>query len=158
MKAFQLIFLLFAIILFSQCHKTKPYVPVQLCPDLTENINSVEMFIYKKWEWTESRQIDRSGTTIYSYPKVEGYSLQLKLTSDTAIFYKNNFPDVSYKFRVCLEKEITNDSSDDKTVIVMYDLTSGSYHHYYRIQACENFLVLLQSYRSDISPDMIYKK
>jgi hypothetical protein len=71
------------VLLFCQCRKDKACTPVQICENLTENADSIATYLPNKWQWVESKQIDRGGNITYSYPETAGYSSKLILKSDT---------------------------------------------------------------------------
>src|SRR5258705_2751802 len=38
----------------------KPYVPIQRCPDLTRNMDSISKYIHGTWEWVEEKRYERN--------------------------------------------------------------------------------------------------
>jgi hypothetical protein len=154
------IILLMIVTLFS-CRKNieKPYVPIVLCSDLTDNKDTIDKYIYGTWEWVEQKLFaTQTNEYVYQTPKTEGYTFVLNFSGDTAKFYKNNLLTTLYRFQIQKEKEITNWPDDNKTVMVYYDFATGQRQNYFRIETCKNYFVQEQSYRSDAAWDVVWKR
>ena len=75
---FLFIFLLALAVYGVACKKENegPYVPVKRCPDLTNNMNTLSMYIKGKWQFVEEKRIARYNGTEYFTPTSQGWGHQ----------------------------------------------------------------------------------
>jgi hypothetical protein len=149
--------ILLSCILFYACKKDKPYVPVTICPDLSNDFDTIQNYVQGDWDWRENRTYDRGGL-FYQSPGTEGYTVQLSIHNNDVVFFKSYSIPIAYKFKILREKAITQWPDDNEPIMALYEITNGNYHHYYRIYMCKEYLLLDLSYKSDVSPEMIYKR
>ena len=160
MKQFLIIILLFSI--FS-CKKkpVEEYIPVQILCTLSKNIDTVTLYIQGTWEWLEEKRYNRGLQKIeYFTPKTQGYSLTLKLSNDTARYFKNNLLESTYTFKIQRLTEIsgTNFPEDQDPVIVFYNLHNGLRSSYVPLKICSNYLLLQYQFVRSIEGEWIWKK
>jgi hypothetical protein len=158
MKSCKILLPILILVFLCQCKRDKPYVPVTLCTDLSTNRDTVNLFLKGRWRWVEDRVRSRSGAVFYYTPKTQGYQDYINIYSDTIAFLRDGAPVLVHKFKIQKEADVTNWPDDSITILATYDLSGNNYIRHYRIGICKDFLVLYQSYRSDIEPDGIYKR
>lgn len=145
--------ILIATISFYGCEeKEKPYIPVQLCSDMTNNIDSINKYIHGTWKWVEEKRYNRI-TREYEYatPKDYGYNLTQIFSGDTLKFFKNTTPDSVYQFKIQRELEISNIPTDSTTVVAYYSFYTMQSRGYVAIMICKNQLLMLHdTYRDGI--------
>jgi hypothetical protein len=156
------IFLLVLTCIAFSCSKkedNKPYVPIQLCTDISRDIDTINKYIPGTWKWAEDKLFaSQTGEYVYMTPETEGYSVTLKISGDTARFYKNSLADSTYRFQILKESDITGFPEDDKSVIAYYSFATGLRRNYLRIRICQGCFVTEQSYRSDAGSDRIWER
>lgn len=136
----------------------KPYVPVVRCPDLTRNIDTINRYIQGTWEFLEELRCSWDGCQ-YLTPSSPGmYRTTLKLSSDTARFFKNNTPDSVYKFRIQREFEISNYAPDSLPVIVYYSFYTGIRRTYVPIMICKDQLLMQHQLVSSFVGESIWAR
>jgi hypothetical protein len=151
-----------SIVLFfaSGCEREKkPYVPVQRCPDLTRNMDTISKYIHGTWEWLEEMRIDRYSGIQYFTPNTPGwYSLTVKLSNDTAKFFVNNFPDSVFQFRIQKWMEITNYPTDSIPVIAYYSFYTGVRRNAIPIMICKDQLLMQNQLVSSIFGENVWRR
>lgn len=157
-KIILFIFILF--VLFCACKKEKqdgPYVPVVRCADLTRNIDTINHFIKGNWDWAEEYRVTRLNGGEYITPSSPGsYHTLLKLSGDTARFFKNGQPDSVYRFRIQRESEISNYPPDSLPVLVYYSFYTGLRRTYVPVMICKDQLIMQHQYVSSIVGERIW--
>ena len=156
-----LLLVLLTSMFFSHCKKEedKPYVPIQLCSDIGVDMDTINKYIQGTWKWAEHKLFaSQTGEYIYMTPKTEGYNITLKISGDTAKFYRNSSADSTYRFQILKESDITGWPDDSQPVIAYYSFITGLRESYFRVKICQNYFVAEQSYRSDIVGDVIWKR
>ena len=156
-NAFILLVAGIAILFIYGCEKEeKPYVPVVRCTSLTRDIDTINTFIHGTWEFLEELRCSWDGCQ-YLTPKSPGMNrITLKLSNDTARFFKNSMPDSVYKFRIQREFEISNYPPDSLPVIVYYSFYTGLRRTYVPIMICENQLLMQHQFVSSIVGESIW--
>jgi hypothetical protein len=147
---------LFTAILFSCKKEHKPYVPVQRCADLTRNIDTINLYIRGNWRFVEELRFSREYGLQYLTPDSEGEGhWTLKISGDTATFFTNNVQDVSYRFRIQRELEITNFSTDSMPCLVFYKFASSQPTIYVPVLICRNQLLMQDQYVSSFGGETL---
>ena len=100
----------------------------------------------------------QTGEYFYETPQTRGYVITLKLSGDTAKFYKNSKADSTYRFKILKESDVTGWPDDQAPVIAFYRFATGVRGSYFRIKICEKYLVTEQSYSSDLGGDSIWER
>ena len=149
--------------LFCCCkkNKTMEYQPVQIPCELTKNMDTARLYIQGRWQWLEERRMSQSqGQLVYLTPQNQGYTLSMKLSNDTARFFRNSRPDSVYTFKIQRLAEIsgTNFPEDQDTVLVFYNLYNGMRNSYVPLKICGNYLLLQYQYVSSVVGEVIWKK
>jgi hypothetical protein len=141
------------------CEKEeKPYVPVVRCPNLTRDIDTINKYIRGDWEFLEELRCSWDGCQ-YLTPKSSGmYHITLKLSNDTARFFKNNMPDSVYNFKIQREFEISNYPPDSLPVIVYYSFYTGIRRTYVPIMICKNQLLMQYQFVSSSVGERIWTR
>ena len=150
-----------ALIFIYGCEKDeKPYVPVERCPDLTRNMDTINKYIHGTWQWLEEKRYDRyKNEYVYFTPKTPGwYNLSISLSGDTIRFFKNNIPDSVYRFKIQRELEITNYPTDSLPVIAYYSFYNGVIRNYVPIMMCKKQMLLQYQFDSDIAGEDVYQR
>lgn len=152
--------IIFIIIFLSACDKEiEPYKPIEICADISRSHDSITKHIHGNWEWVEGKRLNSVDNFFYFItPKTEGYKIRLRITGDSAWFFKNGVSSSLYKFLILKESDITNWPDDNLPVIAFYDLNSGVRQSYFRIKICQSYLVTELLYRSEVGSDRIYKR
>jgi hypothetical protein len=153
----QFFILLFCSLLFITCKKDKPYQPVQLCSEISNNADSIHKYIKGEWNWVEGRRMNRQGEMEYITPKTQGYKETVKITSDTLIASRSGQPDLVGTYAIGKESDITNMPEDSASVLIVTQLPSTN-QFYYQVFICKEYMMFYLSYRGDVSYDVIYKK
>ena len=155
----QLLSFLLVVCLVYSCKKeeeTKPYEPIQRNPDLSRNIDSINKYIQGTWEWKEELRVSWDGIR-YLTPQTPGmHHDYLKLSNDTARFFRDNKYDSVYKFRIQRELEITNYPTDSMWVIVYYSFYTGLRRSYVPILISKNQLLMQHQFVSSIVGENIW--
>ena len=116
------------------------------------------LYIKGRWNWLGDKAVDRDGSAKYSTPTIKGYTEELELFEDTAIFYRDHQITASFKYKILLEKEVSFGLDDNNNCLVLYDLSTGNFKKYYPVKICKDYLILEQTYRSDYEPDRTFKR
>ena len=146
---------------FYCCKKeNQPYKPLERCPDLTNNMDTISKYIDGNWIWLEEKRWDRvKGEYEYLTPQTEGYTLQLVLSGDTARFYKNNDADSVYKFKILRESDIETWQPDDTLpVIAFFGFSTGVRQSYVPIKICKDQLLMQHQFVSSIVGERIWNR
>lgn len=141
MRAIPLI--LFLLSIYS-CKKDSniPYQPVQVCSDLSNNIDSINKYIHGKWNWAEDKYLDRSSSNmVYITPKTTGYIRTMNITDSTITFYKNYFIQDKYKYKVAKGSDIPYFGSGNEVYLEFRDFKTGNYYGFVPISICSEYLV-----------------
>ena len=155
----------FIILLFSifSCKK-KPgeeYIPVQIPCTLSKNIDTVKLYIQGTWEWLEEKRADRvQQKFVYLTPQTQGYTSTMQIGKDTIRFFKNNYPDSVYTYKILLQHDITgtNYPEDQDPALVFYRLYDGLRSNYVPLKICPDYLLLQYQYVTSIGGEIILKK
>lgn len=167
----QFIFIIPIISVFFSCRKLKvieepivtieEYKPVQIPCSLTKNLDTARLYIQGTWQWIEEKRYNRGlQKTEYLTPQNQSYTLTLKLSNDTARYFKNNQTDSVYTFKIQRLTEIsgTNFPEDNDPVLVFYKLHNGIRHSHVAFKICSNYLLLQYQYVTSIGGETIWKK
>ena len=150
------------IITFSHCkHKEVVYQPIQIACTLSKNFDTIKATIQGTWQWLEEKRVNRIAQRFdYLTPQNQGYSLVLKINNDTAKFYKNNYSDSVYTYKVVPLREIsgTNFPEDNDPVLVFYNLHNGLRDSHVPIKVCDSYLLLQYQFVNSIIGEYIWKK
>ena len=142
---FLFIFLLALAVYCFVCKKEdeSPYVPVKRCPELTNNMNTLSMYIKGKWQFVEEKRIARYNGTEYFTPTSQGWGHQTIIFSDTtAQYFIDNRLDSNYRYRILWQCDITNYPLDSIPVLTFFSLSTGQRIYYVPIFICNNQLLL----------------
>ena len=158
MKNFLLLILL-ATFIFTSCKKPeidKPYVPVTRCADMTENMDTINLFIRGNWEWVESYSITRTFQG-YVTPNTPGKNHHsLKLHGDTLQFFENIIPDSIYAFRIQRLSDFTNYPDDSLPVITYRSRYTGMGGGIIPIKICKDQLLIHSEGVSSIDVESLW--
>lgn len=159
----QLLIITFIISILSCCKKNEAveYQPIQIPCQLTKNLDTARLYIQGTWQWLEEKRYNRGlQKTEYLTPQNQGYTLTLKLSNDTARYFKNNLPDSVYTFKIQRLTEIsgTNFPEDNDPVLVFYRLHNGQRNNHVPLKICINYLLLQYQYVTSIGGETIWKK
>jgi len=149
--------ILTCVIFLSACKKEdKPYIPIERCSDFTNNIDSINKYIYGTWERMEEVRRERSTGITYYYPGTSGWrNFVYKFSSDTVTMYNNGVKDSVYRFKIQRELEITNFPLDTSAVVVYYSFYTGLRRKYIPITICKTRLIFLNNLSSDVVGDWL---
>jgi hypothetical protein len=140
------------------CEKEeKPYVPVQLCPEITNNMDTILKYIPGTWSWVEEKRFNRI-TREYEYftPKDFG-TWFLNFSGDTAKFFKNETIDSVYRFKIQRLFEIPGYlPTDSLPVLAYYSFHTGMRRSYVPIMICDTQLLMQLDIFSDIAGNRIW--
>jgi hypothetical protein len=151
-------------LLFAQCKKEdKPYQPIQICSDLSYDIDTIKLYIQGNWQWLENKWYNfDSRDYAYRTPKTEGYVKYMSFTGNSASVHSltsiANTIIATYIYKIQRESEITNFPEDTNAVLVLYNRSTGQRESYFRVAICKNFLITARSYRSDGEGDDTWKR
>lgn len=148
------------IFLFSCKKEDKPYKPVQVCKEITNNKDSIIKYFYGNWNWLEEKRFNSFLNEVeYLTPKTEGFTLLLKLKADTASFYKNGVIDSVYAFKITEEKDFSNVPTDNIPVIAFFDLSTKSQLQYYvPVKICSDYLLFQYNLVSSLGGSAIWER
>lgn len=150
-KYIPFLFLICISVLYGCEKEEKPYVPVQLCADLSRNMDTINQYIHGTWDWIEEKRYNRiKGEYEYFTPKDYGYNLTRIFSGDTLKFFNNTTLDSVYQFKIQKEFEITNFPSDTLSVIAYYSFHTGLSRGYVPIIICKTQLLMLHDINSDV--------
>lgn len=161
MKLLFISILLLSLLCCCKKNKTVEYQPIQIPCALTKNMDTARLYIQGTWLWLEEKRITQSGgQLVYLTPQNQGYTLSMKLSNDTARFFRNNQPDSVYTFKIQRLAEIsgTNFPEDQDPVLVFYNLYNGLRNSHVPIKICSDYLLLQYQYVSSIVGETIWKK
>jgi hypothetical protein len=151
-------------LIFFSCkkkHIAAEYIPVQVPCTLSKDLDTAKLYIQGYWNWLEEKRYSRGlQKTVYLTPQNQGYTLSMKLSNDTAYFFRNNKPDSIYTYKVLLQREITgtNYPEDNDPALVFYSVNTGIRQWYTPIMICQDFLILQGQYVTSIGGEQIWKK
>lgn len=159
----QLLIFTLLISIFSCCKKNEAeeYQPIKVPCQLTKDLDTARLYIQGTWQWLEEKRYNRGLQKIeYLTPQNQGYTLTMKLSNDTARFFKNNQPDSVYTYKVIRLTEIsgTNFPEDQDPVLAIYSIRNGIRQWYTPLKVCSNFLILQGQYVTSIGGEQIWKK
>ena len=133
-------------------------MPFEIPCTLTRDSGLAKIYIKGTWEWVQEKRVNRQqGDFIYLTPKTEGYTLKMIIGDSTIKFFKNNVLTES-KYKIQLERDITNYFEDSLTVSASYRISDGVREGYVPIKICNNYLLQQFQYVSSISGEYIWKK
>jgi hypothetical protein len=147
MKHLSILILISIIFLYGCEKKEEPYVPIQRCPDLTRNMDTINKYIHGTWEWKEEK--------IYDRYKNE-YERTMRLFADTAIISIPNIPDSVFRFRIQWQFEITGFPTDSLPMLVYYSFYTGIRQNAVPIKICKNQLLLQRQLVSSIQGEALW--
>lgn len=161
MKKTILIILLLPNLLCCKKKAIVDYKPIEIPCTLTKEIDTARLYIKGYWNWLEEKRYNRGlQKTIYLTPQNQGYTLSMKLSNDTAYFFKNNVPDSVYTYKVLRQNEITgtNYPEDQDPALVFYRTYDGQRNSYVPLKICSNYLILQYQFVRSIEGEQIWKK
>ena len=150
---------IFLAIFLVRCKKeeTKPYEPIIITEYLTRNIDSAKILFQGKWNWIETKRLNRN-SFIYTTPQTEGSSYTSLFSNDTIYGFKNGLFTNSQKFGFKIRKEISGViPSDSMPVIVYYDALNNI-QVYIPYLISKNYFILQWQYVHSGYGEAIYKK
>ncbi|MBI2729156.1 MAG: hypothetical protein HYX40_00110 [Sphingobacteriales bacterium] len=124
-------------------------------------MDTAKLYIQGTWLWLEEKRMSQSqGQLMYLTPQNQGYTLSMKLSNDTARFFRNNQPDSVYTFKIQRLAEIsgTNFPEDQDPVLVFYRLTNNLRAWHVPFIICPDYLQLQYQYVRSIEGEQIWKK
>lgn len=134
-----------------------PYHPVQVCSDISNNVDSINKYIQGRWNWLEEKRWDRISFSFeYITPKTSGYIETIKIKDSTIIFYKNYFIVAKYNFKIIKESDLFPGASDN-AFFEFLDTKTGYTTNLVPISACSQFLVFHFEVVSDVAGTVTYK-
>jgi hypothetical protein len=123
-------------------HNDTPYQPVQVCSNLSSNIDSVNKYIHGKWYWVETKYFTPAiPHTLYTLPSTEGYINTINISDSTLKFYKDYFLKDKYKFKTDKGSNIPYFGSGDEAYLEFFDYKTGIQGSFVPITICSNYLV-----------------
>ena len=142
------------------CFLEDVQTPVTIECNLTNDLDSVKLYIRGTWTWLQEERRQRGQPTKYLTPKTEGVSRVLKLQNDTATFYQCGKIVETHKFAIIRLKEIsgTNFPEDEWSVLVYYNLETGLRVHHIPVKICADRLVMQNQFVSSIIGEEIWKR
>jgi hypothetical protein len=153
------VLILISIIFFYGCEKKEePYVPIQRCPDLTRNMDTLNKYIHGTWDWREEMRYDRSQNGyLYLTPNTPGRSERtMRLFADTAVISIPNIADSVFRFRIQRQFEITGFPTDSLPMLVYYSFYTGIRQNAIPIKICKNQLLLQHQFISSIYGEFLW--
>lgn len=157
-----LLILPFLLVTLQFCKKEdKPYEPVKVCDNLSNDKNVIDQYLLGNWEWLQDKSYAWSPEPIYTTPKTAGFSETVTITNDQMKFVRVNRTGVEttiFNCKVVREGELTNMSSDSAWTLAIYDVANNNLLNWWRLQTCSSHMILQNAYRGELYPDRTYKK
>jgi hypothetical protein len=151
--------ILFSLFILCSCNKPKtdePYVPVARCPDMTRNMDTINLFIHGDWEWVESYKITREFQG-YVTPNTQGENRRnLKLRGDSLQFFINNSPDSIYRFHIRLLSDLTGYPDDSLPIIDYVSRYTGMGGGIIPLKICKNQLLMQTQYTTSSGGESLW--
>lgn len=151
-------------LIFFSCkkkHVDAEYIPVKVPCTLSKNLDTAKLYIQGYWNWLEEKRYSRGlQKTVYLTPQNQGYTLGMKLSNDTAYFFKNNKADSIYIYKVLLQGDVTgtNYPEDSDPALVFYRIFDGKRSSYVPLKICSDYLSLQYQFVTSIGGETIWKK
>ena len=148
------------IVTIFSCHKHPdlPYRPVQVCTDISSNVDSVNKYIHGRWNWLEEKRWVRTTFSFeYITPQTTGYIQNIKIVDSTIILYRNYFIEDKRNFKVVKESDLYP-GGDNSAYFVFLDPKTNLVTNEVPITACSEFLIFHFEVISDFSGAFTYKK
>lgn len=134
-------------------------MPFQIPCTLSGDSNLAKVYIKGTWEWVQEKRVDRRlQDFIYLTPKTEGYTRKIIIDDSLVRSFKNGNIESTYKYKILLEKDITNFPEDSLTVFAQYRISDGIRDGYVPIKICQNYLLLQLQYVTSILGEETWKK
>lgn len=146
-----------------QCRLEEVVTPFIAPCKTTRDLDTIKMFINGRWTWLQEERVQRGQPIRYLTPKLEGYSLELKLKNDTATYYKCNQIDSQYRFAVIKWKDVPGAGTagfpeGEWPVLIYYDLKTGVRAQGTPVKICSTYLILQYQYVSSIVGPYTWKR
>ncbi|MCO6461006.1 MAG: hypothetical protein J5I59_06355 [Saprospiraceae bacterium] len=151
-------------LLFLSCNKenvVSEYVLVRIPCTLSRNLDTAKIYIQGDWSWLEEKRYSRGlQKTVYLTPHNQGYTFGMKLSNDTAYFYKNNKLDSVYLYKVFLQGDVTGTDypEDSEPALVFYRIYDGKRNSYVPLKICSNYLILQYQFVTSNGGETVWKK
>jgi hypothetical protein len=158
MKNYSILILLSIFILCACKKENGPYVPVSLCPGLSNNMDTINKYIGGAWEFVEEKRVnyERNAFVYYTPNSTGWYHLTLKLSGDTAKFFVNGFADSTFGFKILRMSEVSNYPDDSFPILAYYSFFTGIRRSAIPIMVCEHQLLMQLGLGSDVAGDEVW--
>lgn len=156
-----LFYFLIVICLGYGCRKEdNPYVPVQRCPDLTRNIDTINKYIIGTWGWLEEEFYDRrTNSLVYYTPYSPGRNKKtLHFLGNKVQISGYGTYDGTYQFRIHRLLEFTNYPTDSLPVLVYYYINTGQRMSPIPIMICKDQMLFQSQIWSDIAGEDVWRR